>query len=135
MHQLLIVDDSKLHRGFLKLALRPLDCAFAEASNGREALRAIEAERPDCMILDLLMPEMNGFALLRELRSRNVVLPIVVATTDMLEETRRACIDLGALDVIYKPLHEGEVRHAVERALSLANSVAPTTRVAHDQHR
>lgn len=135
MHQLLIVDDSKLQRGFLKQALRQLDCVIHEASNGLEALQVIEISPPDCMILDLMMPEMNGFELLRALKDRRLVLPIVIATTDMLDETRRACIDLGALDVIYKPLNELEVTRAVHRALALSENPSPSASIPRERPR
>jgi CheY-like chemotaxis protein len=124
MRHLLIVDDSPTHRGILKQCLRSVGCELWEATNGREALNAIESLHPDCVILDLMMPEMGGFDVLRALRRDGIVLPIVVATTDMHEETRRACVDLGAMEVIYKPLDPREVLAAVERAFALSETRA-----------
>lgn len=88
-----------------------------EAANGREALRQIGEVRPDLVFLDLQMPVMGGFEVVRELGGGH--LPVVVIVTAFDEHAIEA-FEAGAIDYLLKPVSEARLRKAVERARSLA---------------
>jgi DNA-binding LytR/AlgR family response regulator len=88
-----------------------------EAANGREALLQIGEVRPDLVFLDLQMPVMGGFEVVRELGGGH--LPVVVIVTAFDEHAIEA-FEAGAIDYLLKPVSEARLRKAVERARGLA---------------
>jgi adenylate cyclase len=89
--RILIVDDDHVGRHGMKVALEHVGWQIIEADNGQVALRQIEEARPDAILLDLMMPEMNGFEFLDELRRDNSMrdIPVIVITArDLTAEDR-----------------------------------------------
>lgn len=74
-----------------------------EAADGRAGVAMTLQERPDCVLTDLLMPEMDGVGLLASLRELGVTLPIIVLTADIQESKRKQCEELGAAGFLSKP--------------------------------
>lgn len=109
MFLVLIVDDIQFERRRIGEAVRREGLAFAEASNGAEALVLVERFKPHLILTDLMMPVMDGLKLLRELNRRSIGIPTVVITSDAQEGTRRECLELGAIDVLIKPWNEDEL--------------------------
>jgi CheY-like chemotaxis protein/phosphoribosyl 1,2-cyclic phosphodiesterase len=103
--RILVVDDDIDIRALARLALAQDGHIVNEASNGREALAMIDAQPPDLLVLDLLMPDQGGLEVLRILRSRTATagLPVVVLTAMDDEANTRAGFDLGASDYVTKP--------------------------------
>ena len=101
--QFLLVDDSITARSYLKSVLEDADFGVIEASDGQEALNSIEEALPDAMVLDLLMPEMDGFEVLKVLKEKNISFPIIVLTADVQDQVREECLELGAAAVLHKP--------------------------------
>jgi CheY-like chemotaxis protein len=91
-----------------------------EAANGREGLELACALRPDCILSDLLMPEMDGIGLLTALNERNLRLPVIVLTADIQETKRRQCLALGAAAFIAKPPQKTELLGLLSRILEPA---------------
>jgi signal transduction histidine kinase/CheY-like chemotaxis protein len=95
----LVVDDLPANRDLLRRALEGLGWTVGEAEDGRAGLAAIEKRRPELILLDLMMPVMDGFEFLRELRSRpeGRAIPVVVVTAkELTSEERdllRACVE------------------------------------------
>ena len=108
MSSLLIVDDDADIRLLLRLELSAEGHRIAEAANGREALDAIAADRPDLVVLDLMMPVLDGWAVLAELDAATAP-PIVVITAFASEGDRHVAelLEQGALDVVAKPFDPG----------------------------
>ena len=78
---ILLVEDDEDVRDMLQLTLETHGCVVELASNGRQALAAIERSRPCLVILDLVMPVMNGWAVLAEMKARNLdTIPVCVIT-------------------------------------------------------
>ena len=104
MSKILIVDDSLYQRRSIRkiLSRKPYD--IQEATNGREGLEMLKSYQPDCVILDILMPDMDGLAFLTIAQQQGETTPIVVLTADIQETTRRECQRLGAAAIEYKPL-------------------------------
>jgi len=110
----IIADDEPLARRGIRQLLGPhadVD-VIAEARNGREAVRALRELKPDLLFLDVQMPEMDGFDVLREIGPRHM--PAVIFVTAYDEFAVRA-FDTQALDYLVKPLQEVRFARALER--------------------
>ena len=118
MPKILIVDDSSFQRRLIRRALGPLAQNTIEAGDGRAAIELLQEESPDVILLDLLMPELDGFQVLAELQKQQCPIPRVVLTANVQDTSTQQCLDLGAFDVIHKPPSEENLRSVVERALS-----------------
>lgn len=120
MAQILIVDDSPFTRRQLKKALLALGHQVTEADNGARALEAISLAQPDVVFTDLLMPEMNGFEFIGQLRARadgTEATPVVVLTADIQDSSRDRCEELGATTFINKPVKGPAIEQAMSTLL------------------
>jgi DNA-binding LytR/AlgR family response regulator len=110
----LIVDDEPVARSVLAEELAEMDAVavVGEAENGEAALRQIEALRPDLVLLDIQMPVMDGFEVIRRLRGP---LPAVVFVTAYSEHALRA-FEIGAIDYLLKPISVERLQAALDRA-------------------
>lgn len=101
----LVVDDSVLYRKVLSQILEEIRGVqvVATASNGRLALRRIELQRPDLVILDVEMPVMGGLETLKELKRRRVDVPVIMVSGNGSADVTMEAIALGALDFVEKP--------------------------------
>ncbi|MDE3077271.1 MAG: response regulator, partial [Chloroflexota bacterium] len=90
--RILVVDDDAAARQVLSAMLRSADCAVLAAENGEDGLRLARSEHPDVMVLDLMMPGMNGFEVVQQLRQSpdTAALPIVICTAKELTDGERA---------------------------------------------
>lgn len=102
MLKILITDDSWVARMALKKVLVPA-YEVEEAGDGNTALAKIDSWKPDLLILDLLMPEPDGFAVLATLKAKGMPVPVLVMSADIQETTREKIRELGAVDLINKP--------------------------------
>ncbi len=114
----LIVDDEPVARRVLRdeLELFPEVLVVGEAADGQEALQKIAKLRPDVVFLDLQMPVMSGFEVVRNLGERG--LPVFVIVTAFDQHAIEA-FEAGAIDYLLKPVSEARLRRSVERAMSL----------------
>ncbi|RMF01175.1 MAG: response regulator, partial [Chloroflexi bacterium] len=88
-----------------------------EASNGRQALDKLTANPPDCMLLDLTMPGMDGFDVLNVMKRKNLAVPVIVLTADIQDVVRDECLELGAAYVLHKPPRHDELLQALSAIL------------------
>ena len=111
----IIVDDESLARRGLKLRLAELKGVevLAECKNGREAISAIRELEPDLVFLDIQMPGLDGFDVVRELQSDDM--PLIVFVTAFDQYAINA-FDVHAVDYVLKPVDESRLEEAVERA-------------------
>lgn len=121
MRKIVVADDSNLIRMKLKKHLQD-EFEVIEAVNGRDALVKIKIEQPDIVLSDLLMPEMDGFELLRRIQLDGLQVPVVVLTADIQLETNQKCTDLGAFKVLNKPPNKEELIAALNNALEAKTS-------------
>jgi len=125
--RILVVDDELSIIKFLRSNLEDKGYQVLTATNGAEALHLIEKELPDLVILDIMMPEMDGFEVCRQLRQWSQI-PIIMLSARGDEADKVKCLDLGADDYIVKPFGAAELIarvRAVLRRTELAG-VAPT---------
>jgi CheY-like chemotaxis protein len=115
---ILLVEDSERIREAGREVLESLGYRVLTAANGREALEVHEAEgRVDLVITDLVMPEMGGRRLVRDLRKETPDLKALAITGHIVEEDLRKLRKEGFLDIIYKPLDVHKLATAVRQAL------------------
>jgi diguanylate cyclase (GGDEF)-like protein len=121
----LVVDDDRLSRALLRDALEAQGIAVAEATSGIEALTSYERLRPSLVLLDLHMPDPDGFTVCRELRARHPgdPTPILVVTADTEPSALDQAYAAGATDFAGKPLHATLLSHRIRYLLRGARTL------------
>jgi two-component system nitrate/nitrite response regulator NarL len=116
---ILIVDDDADYRAFVSSILSRVGYSTREASSGEEALNSVRSERPSCVLLDVLLPGVTGYAVCKELRDEyGDALPIVFVTGERTDPGDRvAGLLLGADDYVVKPFDPDELLARVRRML------------------
>lgn len=109
MHKILIVEDEPdMVRG-LKDILEFEGYEVAVAETGREGLSAVRREQPDCIILDLMLPDLSGYQICEEVRRGNILTPILMLTAKSQEYDKIRGLKVGADDYLTKPFSVGEL--------------------------
>ena len=125
MTLVLIVEDAWFTRRLIRKSLEAAGYTTLEAANGQEGLDQALASSPDCILLDLLMPDMDGRDVLRTLRDRGSQIPVLVLTADIQASSRQQCLDLGAITVLSKPPDAKTLCDAIKQALNVPGGIAP----------
>jgi DNA-binding response OmpR family regulator len=119
MSRILIVEDEDAIRANLRRFLKMEGHEVIEADNGRAGVAAARLERPDLIICDLMMPELDGFAVLKEIRgdpaTRHIAFCFLTASAE--KDTRHIGLAQGADEYITKPFELSEMRAAIARLL------------------
>lgn len=121
--RVLVVDDEPAIRRFLRTSLDAHGYGVFEAMNGKEALSAAATHRPDLIILDLGLPDMDGIEVTRLLREWTQI-PIIIVTVQEQERAKIAALDAGADDYVTKPFGMGELLARMRASLRRAASPA-----------
>lgn len=100
--RILIAEDEKPIARALELKLTKSGFKTRLVPNGVEALKALSEETFDLMLLDLIMPQMNGFEVLKEIRNRNINIPVIVISNLGQEDDQRKVQELGAVSYVVK---------------------------------
>jgi len=119
----LVVDDEIAIQRFLKTVLGAEEYQLSSAATGAEALSAVAALRPDLVLLDLGLPDLDGVAVLRRLREWSRV-PVVVLSVRGREGDKVSALDAGADDYLTKPFGTGELLARMRAALRRAERPA-----------
>ena len=106
--RILVVDDEPPIRRYLRAALSAQGFTIYEAANGQEALNAVITDRPDIIILDLGLPDIDGIEVTRRLREWSQT-PIIILSVREAEQDKIAALDAGADDYLTKPFSTGEL--------------------------
>lgn len=119
--KILIIEDNPVNLHALSFVLRDAGYTVLEALTGRMGLKMAEEELPDLVLLDIMMPEMDGFAVCRQLKAnpRTNTIPILMVTGDAETASKVRCFDLGAADYITKPFQREEVLARIRSQLKL----------------
>jgi len=117
--QVLIVDDNEINRDMLARRLHRRDFNLSMAANGREALSMIQANLYDLILLDIMMPEVDGYAVLKYLKKDSRLRDIPVIMISAIEEMDSVmkCMEIGADDYLTKPFDPEMLKAAVNRCL------------------
>ena len=119
--KILIVEDEANIRELLRLYLEREDYAVLEAENGVEGIKLWKSEKPDMLLLDVMMPVMDGWAVCKEIRAESDV-PIIMLTAKGETADRVSGLEMGADDYIVKPLEMPEV---IARVRAVFRRMAP----------
>jgi DNA-binding response OmpR family regulator len=140
----LVVDDERRYRELLEMNLSHRGYRVLQAVDGLTALNAVEREEPDLVVLDLKLPDMDGYEVCRRIREQSTV-PIIMLTARAEEEQKIRGLKLGADDYITKPFSADELLARVEAVLRRTEaargaSLSPTfdagdLHIDFDQHR
>ncbi|MGH3392598.1 MAG: response regulator transcription factor [Actinomadura sp.] len=125
--RVLVVDDDPAVREALASSLRFEGYEVAEAGDGVAALRQVEREKPDLVVLDVLMPRMDGLTACRRLRARGEWLPVLMLTARDMVGDRVTGLDAGADDYLAKPF---ELDELLARIRALLRRTAPAERTS-----
>ena len=130
MAEILIVDDERMIRAGMSQLLSCAGFVVREARDGKSALAAVAERRPDLVLLDIMMPGMDGFEVCETILASDRDLPVVFLTAKDSESDQVRGLEVGADDFLSKTVGEevllARVRKALARTARLAASVAPS---------
>src|SRR5215475_2927201 len=138
----LIVDDNEDNR--VTLSMRRESCGYSNlvtAENGREALEKMRSGSVDLVLLDIMMPELDGYGVLEELRTDTALRAIPVVMISAIEDMNSVvrCIELGAIDYLTKPFNpvlvKARVDNCIEKARYKAQEAAHLARIENEKRR
>lgn len=116
--RLLIVDDSSIMRRTIEKNLSDYDLEIiGQASNGLEALKMVEVEKPDVITLDITMPEMNGIECLEGIMKIHPDTKVMIITALSDKLTGLLALDKGARGFMYKPVNANDLTKAFDKLL------------------
>jgi two-component system cell cycle response regulator DivK len=124
MKTVLIAEDNPINRELLRELLEIRGYTVAEACNGEEALAMVEQASPDILLLDIGMPRLDGFAVVRKLREnpRFAWLPVVAVTAYAMQGDREKIMDSGFDGYLSKPVNSGLLVQELDRLLAHPNT-------------
>ena len=120
MFRILVVDDDKNTRLFMRAFLEGAQYTVFLAEDGEAALDMLEKQHIDLVVLDIMMPKMDGYEFTKELRSVNAELPILMVSAKQLPEDRKLGYKLGTNDFMTKPVDEEELLLRVKNLLRMS---------------
>jgi two-component system, chemotaxis family, chemotaxis protein CheY len=119
MANILIVDDAAFMRMMLKNIITELGhTVVGEGANGQQAVNLYQELKPDLVTMDITMPEMDGIAAVKEIRSKNPDAKIIMCSAMGQQALVLEAIQSGAKDFIVKPFEKDRIRDAITRVLS-----------------
>jgi DNA-binding response OmpR family regulator len=120
-YKILVVDDEREIVETLKNRLLKEGYAVASAFDGEEALAQVKAENPDVVLLDLMMPKLNGFEVLKEIREnhKDKWRPVIIVSAQDELDTLKKCYNLEADHYLVKPCKLENVLRGIETMISL----------------
>ena len=118
MAKILVVDDAAFMRMRCAKLLQENGYEVVEAENGARALEAYEADKPDAVLMDITMPEMDGLAALKALRAKDPDARVAMVTAMGQQSIIMDAIKNGAKDFVVKPFDKERVLEAVEKMLA-----------------
>ncbi|HSH02783.1 MAG TPA: hybrid sensor histidine kinase/response regulator [Anaerolineae bacterium] len=133
MGLVLVVDDEKFNRILLSTHLREVGYDVLEATDGKEALVLLEKEQVDAVLLDLIMPDMDGYEVLRQMQAEPHLrlIPVIIISNLKDADTLAQCIELGATDHLPKPFKATILKARLDK--SLAQKRLREAEIAHTQ--
>ena len=128
----LVIEDEKNIVDILRFNLERKGCRVLEAYDGEEGLRRARTEKPDLILLDIMLPKMNGFSVCEALRKDGDNVPILLLTAREEEDDKVRGLEIGADDYITKPFSMREVVARVEANIRRTSMAAPAGAAAAD---
>ncbi|MBO5092653.1 MAG: response regulator transcription factor [Clostridia bacterium] len=120
MFHILVVDDDKSTRLFLEAVLSGAGYTVSTANNGRHALEVLDSEHIDLVVLDIMMPEMDGYEFTKTLRDSQNNLPILMVSAKQLPSDKHKGFIVGTDDYMTKPIDDEEMLYRIKALLRRA---------------
>ncbi|AUJ71891.1 MULTISPECIES: response regulator [Pseudoalteromonas] len=124
-HTILLIDDEEEIRRFIRLALKAEGLNYVEASTGKEAMSVLKGELPDLVILDLGLPDFDGYSILKKIRETSK-LPVLILTARDQEAEKIKLLEGGANDYLTKPF---SIKELIVRVKVLLRDLVPNKRL------
>ncbi|MFO1188096.1 MAG: response regulator [Alphaproteobacteria bacterium] len=130
--RVLIVDDDPINIDLLEQELEPLGFEIITAMNGKEAIEQADRHRPDMILLDVMMPVLDGYAACRQIKQAAAtrLIPVIMVTALGAVEERVKGLDAGADDFLTKPVDPRELRARIRSSLQLRRALSDVIRSA-----
>ena len=128
MAEILVVDDERVLRDGIKAVLSGEGFEVRTARDGDEALKKIAEKRPDLVLLDVMMPKMNGFRCCERIRETDRILPVIFLTAKDAEADQVRGIGLGADDFVSKSASDAVLLARINRALERSSAFGEASR-------
>ena len=128
MAEILVVDDERVLRDGIKSVLSGEGFVVRTARDGDEALKKIAEKRPDLVLLDVMMPKMNGFKCCERIRETDRILPVIFLTAKDAEADQVRGIGLGADDFVSKSASDAVLLARINRALERSSAFGEASR-------
>ncbi|MCR4396273.1 MAG: response regulator, partial [Candidatus Saccharicenans sp.] len=126
-YHILLAEDNPVNQKVAIHLLQKKGHRVTVAENGRQALEFLEKEKFDLVLMDVQMPEMDGFEATRQIRQQEKAsgehLPIVAMTAHAMKGDREKCLEAGMDDYVAKPLYPEQLYRAIERAIALKQDI------------
>jgi len=113
--KILVVEDDPQARDFMMQFLTEENCNFKVAKDGEDALQQFDPFQPDLVLLDIMLPKMDGLEVLRELKKKDLNVKIIMTTAISNPSAIQACIEAGASTYVVKPLNLESLESVIEK--------------------
>jgi DNA-binding response OmpR family regulator len=132
-HSILAVDDERDVTELIRFHLSRAGYEVLTASSGREAIETIGCCRPDLVLLDLMLPDIDGFGVCEILRrnAATAAIPIMILSAWVTTDARHMGLELGALDYVTKPFSPSDLVDRINRLFRLCPEITPEIRESH----
>lgn len=131
--KILVVDDEESIVTLLQYNLERSGYDVITASDGEEALKKAETEKPDLIVLDVMLPKLDGIEVCKQLRQQKLMFPILMLTAKDEEFDKVLGLELGADDYMTKPFSPREVNARVKAILRRSEIAAPSSEMKNDE--
>ena len=118
MEKVLIIDDSFFQRKVLSDILAGCGCEVRTAESGRAGLEILKTESFDCILLDLLMPDISGLEVLEKLKNEGLQTPVIVVSADIQETVKKQCMEAGAFGFVNKPPQKDYLQNIIRQSFT-----------------
>jgi len=122
---ILIAEDDPASREFIAEILRGRGYQVVEACNGAAALKLFQRHHPDLVVIDIQMPELDGFAVLRQLRHLPLTAPVIAVTAHAMAGDRERALAAGFDEYLTKPVEAARLRRRIAELLSRGHPASP----------
>ena len=117
MAKVLVIDDSEFVREFISDSLTDAGYEVLQAVDGTSGLESVKLHQPDCILLDVLMPDIDGLEVLKKIRTESIETPVLLMTGDDPGWVRRKCEEFGANGFLSKALYADKIVESVEEVI------------------
>jgi len=133
MSTVLVVDDDRTVLSLVQKALRDMEVSVLTAQNAEDGLESLRENRPDALLLDIMLPDASGLEVAHKVQAIDSRLPVTFITASDDSDTAIEAMKLGAYDFLLKPLDLEKVQDVVERALGIRRMMQVPVKMDHDE--